>query len=327
MRAPDISMFFKLFYDQIRGKAIPPVEFQWVSKEGKIGWGEGRASLLKVDNVINEVLLITRDITERKELEENLKKYTIEMERLANERAEKLIESEKMVSAGAVASTVAHDLKGPLSVIRNAVYMMENNLGNNSDMIQMIKKSVDNAVNMLDETHEKVTTDILKVEEIEIKEFIESIVSETPIPPRIKLKVKLVESVLCIDILKIRRVLENLLRNAFEATLSKGTVQIENQIKKGKMVIIVKDSGEGIPTEKIKHLFKPFYTTKKKGTGLGLYYCKNTIEAHNGTIEVTSKQGLGTTFTLTIPLSVKEEMEYSTQNIIPEIMSPSFFPQ
>jgi len=67
--------------------------------------------------------------------------------------------------------------------------------------------------------------------------------------------------------------------------------------------ITVSDNGCGMSGEFIeKHLFKPFYTTKKKGLGIGLYQCKSIVEAHGGSIKVKSKEGMGTDFTVYLPL-------------------------
>ncbi|MCK4703141.1 hypothetical protein KAT55_07280, partial [Candidatus Bathyarchaeota archaeon] len=66
-------------------------------------------------------------------------------------------------------------------------------------------------------------------------------------------------------------------------------------------VIMIGDTGIGIPEENLENLFKPLYTTKAKGTGLGLAVCKKIVDAHNGSIKVESKVGKGTIFTITLP--------------------------
>lgn len=307
VRPSDIKTFIGLFLDQIKGKQTPTVEFQWVRKDGELGWGEGRASLLKVDDKITEVLLINRDITERKRLEEDLKKYTKEMEQLAEERAQKLIESENLVAAGAIASTVAHDLRGPLSAIRNAVYIMETQPDKAVEMRGTISKALDNAVGMLNDVQEKMNLGVIKVEDVELAEFIKSVVSETPIPPHIKVRININDMVIPMDRRKMRRVLENLIRNAIDAMPKRGKITISNRVMGAFVLIDVKDTGIGIPKDRISDLFKPFSTTKGTGMGLGLYYCKKTLEAHNGTIDVKSKKGSGTMFTLLIPHGFRED--------------------
>jgi len=302
VKPTDIGVFLGLFVKLLRGSDIPPVEFQWVSKDSSTGWGEGRASLIKIDGKKTEVLLSLRDITERKQMEEDLKKYSTHMKRLAEERAQKLLESERMVFAGEIASTVAHDLKGPLNTILNAIYLMDVKPEKAAQMKEIIVNAVENASRMLEEARGKTTSKALNLEELDIASFIESILEETPIDRRIELKTNLDHFSIEIDKLRMRRAIENLVRNAIDAMPSKGTLSLTSRKEGEKGVIEVKDTGTGISKEMLGKLFIPFNTTKEKGTGLGLHYCKNTLEEHGGSIEVDSKVGSGTTFTLRIPL-------------------------
>lgn len=305
VRPTDIGIFLGLFVDLLRGRSIPAIEFQWLSKDGSHGWGEGRASLIKIDNKSTEVLLSLRDITDRKRMEEDLRRYSKDMELLAEERAEKLLESEKLIVAGTIASTVAHDLKGPLNTIMNAVYLMDAKPEKSAEMKAMILKAVDNASRMLNDVRSKTVSEVLNIEKVDVATFIESIIRETPIPPHIEVKTDLEHQTVEIDRLKMRRVIENLIRNAIEAMTTNGTLLISARIEEDKAVIEVKDFGVGIPEDKLRNLFTPFHTTKENGTGLGLIYCKKTIEDHGGDIEVRSKVGFGTTIILRIPIKRK----------------------
>lgn len=316
VRASDVKMFFKLFVNLIKGKSIPPLEFQWISKDGKQGWGEGRASLLKINNKMTEVLLITRDITARKLMEEDLRKYSKDMEHLADERARKLLDSEKMIAAGAIASTVAHDLRGPLGAIRNAVYLMDLAPEKSDEMKKIIMRALENATEMLNNIRSKTAEDVLNLEEVEIASFIKSVITETPIPSWITVRSDLKEATVLIDKLRIRRVLENLIRNAIDAMPESGKLQINSKKAENRIMIEIKDTGTGIPDNILRDLFKPFQTTKVKGTGLGLYYCEKTLEAHGGTIDVKSKIGKGTKVTLEIPLKTIMEREIESLTIV-----------
>ena len=302
VKSGDAGTFFRAFFDLIKGNNVPPIEFQWVNKAGETGWGEGRASLLKIENRPTEVLVILRDITDSKKLENDLKSYNHELEVLANERAKQLLESEQMVAVGTIASTVSHDLRGPLSAIRNALYLMDRSPDKTPEMKQTISKAVDNAVKMLDEVRARTSESELETEMLELSSFIKTIVDETPIPSRITVKTDLKMVNVSIDGLRVRRVLENLISNAVDAMNNEGKLIISNSIEGDQVCIIVQDTGTGIPENIKKTLFRPFVTTKNKGTGLGLYYCKKTIEKHNGSITVDSKSGSGSTFTIYIPL-------------------------
>jgi len=104
-----------------------------------------------------------------------------------------------------------------------------------------------------------------------------------------------------VDPAKVRRVLDNLIRNALEAMPDGGVLNIEAERRGDDVIIKVSDTGAGIKDEDLPKLFKPFHTTKPKGIGLGLAYCKRTVEAHGGTITIESKEGEGATFTVTLP--------------------------
>jgi signal transduction histidine kinase len=109
---------------------------------------------------------------------------------------------------------------------------------------------------------------------------------------------------------QLNQVFMNLLANASQAIEGKGDLWIKTSIKDKKALISIKDSGKGVSEENIKKLFTPFFTTKPvgQGTGLGLSVSYGIIQKHNGRIEVESKVGVGTTFTIELPLEgVKNE--------------------
>ncbi len=104
------------------------------------------------------------------------------------------------------------------------------------------------------------------------------------------------------DKVKLEEVFLNLLKNAKEAIPAKGTILLTAVRKKGTLSIQIKDSGCGIPAERIDSIFEPFKTYKEGGTGLGLSLSKRIIEAHGGSISVISKEGKGATFTIKLPI-------------------------
>jgi signal transduction histidine kinase len=87
----------------------------------------------------------------------------------------------------------------------------------------------------------------------------------------------------------------------------KGELHISTRVEGDVLRIEVRDTGVGIPEEELDNLFKPFNTTKDKGMGLGLYFCKKTVDAHKGIIEVKSRVGKGTSFTIKIPFKAPQK--------------------
>lgn len=104
------------------------------------------------------------------------------------------------------------------------------------------------------------------------------------------------------DKIKLEEVLLNLLKNAKEAIQDEGTILLTAVRKKDILSIQVKDSGCGISAEHMDSIFEPFKTYKEGGTGLGLSLSKRIIEAHGGSISVISKEGDGATFTIKLPI-------------------------
>lgn len=103
------------------------------------------------------------------------------------------------------------------------------------------------------------------------------------------------------DIDQIRRVLLNLTRNAIQATDPEGRVTLSCAGDARRTSLTVQDTGRGMAPETLEQIFKPFYTTREQGTGLGLAFVKKIIDEHGGTLEVESTPGEGTVFRVTLP--------------------------
>ena len=109
-----------------------------------------------------------------------------------------------------------------------------------------------------------------------------------------------------------RRVIINLLTNAVQAMPEGGKLSVKGEKIDGKSSITITDTGTGISEENMSKLFTPLFTTKAKGTGLGLAVCKRIVDAHNGVISVESVEGEGTSFKVLIP-EVAESTELSLE--------------
>ena len=105
-----------------------------------------------------------------------------------------------------------------------------------------------------------------------------------------------------IDATQIQQVLVNLVKNAAQAMTTGGTLTLQTGENSDAVWVSVADTGGGIPQEQLNRIFEPFYTTKKKGSGLGLMIVQRIVRAHNGRIELESNVGKGTTFRIWLPL-------------------------
>ncbi|MBN2334488.1 PAS domain S-box protein [Candidatus Bathyarchaeota archaeon] len=211
---------------------------------------------------------------------------------------------EVLEGADRVASTFRHDLRNPLSTIKNAVYILEREPDALEEMLPIIKGNVVNMSEVLSELSFLAKPDQLAKTSVDLVRLIDEVVDATFLPDNVMLDEGYgggaVEAEL--DRVKFRRVLVNLIKNSVEAMPDGGVLGVSMDKVDGDAVIKIWDTGVGIPEEFMVHLFQPFATTKPTGTGLGLVSSKQIVEAHGGSISVESKQGEGTAVTVSIPL-------------------------
>lgn len=231
--------------------------------------------------------------------------FAIMKERLEEE----LLESREMEAVGRISSFVIHDIKNMISAISMSAENARHNINDpefQKDMIKMLKSTSEKMKGMI-----KKLSDMTRNKEIVFeKTDLVSLIQETAKPfynGKTNLKIECLEKeILCrIDSEEIKKVIENLLINSVESSkdgVANITINIESN--NGMACVTVRDEGYGMSPEYIeKYLFKPFYTTKKKGIGIGLYQCKNIIEIHGGSIKVQSTQNVGTEVTVCLPLN------------------------
>jgi len=117
-----------------------------------------------------------------------------------------------------------------------------------------------------------------------------------------------------VDATQLQQVLVNLVKNAVQAMTKGGTLTLQTGETGDSVWVSVADTGGGIPQEQINRIFEPFYTTKKKGTGLGLMIVQRIIRAHNGRVELESHVGRGSTFRIWLPLAERKPRLLENKN-------------
>ncbi len=245
-------------------------------------------------------------------LEKEKLRYTQELEesnRKLREARDLALRNERLSAIGKLASGVGHELKNPLTNIRNSVYYLQNYL--NTDEPE-VKEYIE-TLSMETEVAERILSDLLNFskattlarERINICDPIEEAVRTSNIPQDI-----LVESALpdegCFveaDYDKMKQVFQNLLSNSVSAMPDGGTITIKAECKENSVEVKLRDVGTGMNKETLERLFEPLYTTKQKGIGLGMSTVRDIIKHHKGEISVESREGEGTEFTVKLPLS------------------------
>ncbi len=223
-----------------------------------------------------------------------------------------LQDAQKLATIGEMSARLAHEIRNPVMGIANAIEIIAEDAGfeQNKQILQEVKRQANRVNEAITKLLKYSKTEQLKLEKNDINELIKSIVfflknqsNTNKITFILELHPKIPS--FYFDKEQIESVLINLSLNAIQAIEDSGSITFRTKFdKKTKTVVIsVEDNGAGIPEDKIKEIFKPFYTTKTEGTGLGMTIIKETVENHNGTIKVTSQVGTGTKVTVFLPLN------------------------
>jgi PAS domain S-box-containing protein len=217
---------------------------------------------------------------------------------------------EMMEGAHKVVSMVRHDLRGPLQTIQNAAYLMSKKHIDAEEFTKKINDAVEYAVKILNDLNVMMGPQQLKTERVDLNELMKVCLQNAVVTTGVDVEARYGAPVHAeVDQYKVRRVMDNLVKNAVESMKDGGKLSITVEASRGDAIITVKDTGKGIPNEIALRIFTPFYTTKKSGTGLGLAICKQVVEAHGGKIVFESDIGKGTVFTVLLPLSSSQVVE------------------
>lgn len=223
---------------------------------------------------------------------------------------EELIKKERLAAMGQMASVVSHEIRNPLAVMNNSIYFIKTKLGPSADPkilkhIGIIESEIRQANGIIDEILSFARTRELNPKPTDLNAYLEDLISTYPFPQHIVVEKIFHKSkiIVNIDQDEMNQVIRNLIKNAIEVMPEKGKITLRTDITSEKMAEIdVEDTGPGIPKEVLEKLFTPFFTTKARGTGLGLAVVKKVIERHKGKVEIFTEQGKGTVFKLYLPV-------------------------
>jgi PAS domain S-box-containing protein len=221
---------------------------------------------------------------------------------------ERLVQSERLATIGRFASQIAHEIRNPLSSISLNVELLEDELKESNEearnLIRSVLRELDRLNDIVSEYLQFSRFPKPQLKRGRVDGVIRDLVQDFKAPPSVKVETRLMESSpeLWLDDRLMRQVLENLVRNGVEAIEGEGALTIETDVVDRFFVIRVKDTGHGIPPEAQAKLFEPFFSTKPKGTGLGLATSQQIVFEHNGHLLVESQPGKGSTFTTLLPL-------------------------
>ncbi|MFA5363495.1 MAG: PAS domain S-box protein [Candidatus Omnitrophota bacterium] len=268
-------------------------------------------------------LSIYRDITGRKNAEEALKKANDELKMLRDNLEvevekkiqeirlvqDKLARSERLVALGQFAGAIGHEFRNQLGVIRNVAYFLKMKLADEEDKkivkhLNILEEEIINTDNTIENLLAFARGKKPELSSVDIKELLLASIEMSKVPPRITVVVQIDKDLPVIeaDPIKLNRVFVNIILNAVEAIKKTGRVLIRETRKGSDIDIRIEDTGSGIEPEDKKRIFEPAFTTKPRGTGLGLATARAFIESHGGTIDVESEAGKGTAVIISLPI-------------------------
>jgi signal transduction histidine kinase len=246
---------------------------------------------------------VTKEVAVELELARRVDERTAELRAAQSE----LIRKERLSALGQLTATMAHELRNPLSAIRNTLFAVKETAANKGIDLERPLTRVERSVARCD----RIINDLLdytRVKELHLAElapdpWIEEVLSEQRLPAGIELERRLdADCMIAIDPERVRRVLINLIDNAAQAmpedARERKITVTTALLDDGHCEFAVADTGAGITADVLPKVFEPLFSTKSFGTGLGLPMVKQIVEQHGGTITITSEIGKGTRVTV-----------------------------
>ncbi len=252
-----------------------------------------------------------------------------------------LLQSAKLAAIGELSASVAHEINNPLYAARNSLYLVEQDLPPDAperrflDIAQGELGRIARIITRMRDFYrpsraEYSTTDVNSLL-CDTVEFVQTYLRHSQIHVTTSLHDDLPLIIAHMD--QLRQVFLNIVLNACDAMQHGGELRITTTIQQIEpadqpvnIIVSIADTGSGILPEHMEHLFEPFYTTKPQGTGLGLAISAHIVTQHGGHIEVGSEMGVGTTFTIHLPVYANSKMPTSDTPetpIKPKNISPS----
>ncbi len=295
--APEDENFVMAKWEDAKKGIFTPYEIETTTKEGrKINLMVTTAPVVGTDHYI----LVQRDITEYKNLEK------------------KLYNSEKLAALGQLSAGIAHEVRNPLSSIKMSLQILEKRMnpeGNDLKRFKIAQKEVEHLEELVNNVLVFAKPMEPKIASADLNKLLERAVSlcEKIIQDKqidIKLESQQIPMV-NVDVAMITDAFVNVIRNAVEAMENNGHIRIYARSigsQPPSVLVVVEDDGCGIDDADMPHLFNPFFTKKKYGTGLGLSQVLKIVEVHQGKLEIISEKDKGTKVCVTLPCNERRRV-------------------
>jgi two-component system, sporulation sensor kinase C len=261
-----------------------------------------------------------RDVTERRALREQLSLHAEHLEQLVQERTERVLQlevrqrqMEKLVALGQLAAGVAHEINNPLAGMRNAFELIKRSLPpehEHFELLRLIDKEIDRISGITHQMYQLYKRTPQQSCKFDITQTVSEVLfmlENTADKQKIRLMFDAQQKPVRINLVEgeVKQILYNLIRNAIQASPVGAEVAVRIGQDDREIAVLIEDRGSGIPDEIMPRIFDPFFSTKQvdaqAGMGLGLSVSRSLVEAMGGRIEVTSKLGQGSLFSVILP--------------------------
>lgn len=273
----------------LKGKEpLKSIEYKLTLQDGKTVDFEV-SSLKIIFEGVEAVLSIGKDITEK------------------NEQTDQLLQkSEKLALLGQMAAGIAHEIRNPLTSIRGFVQLFKGDQDQNV-YYDIVLSELDRINTIVGEFLFLSKPTVTSMQDRDVKKLLNDVVTliqTQTILNNVQISMEYESNLPLVscDENQLKQVFLNVLKNAIEAMPNGGVIELK--LKKDidhQIAIVISDQGVGIPKDRIPSLGEPFYTTKEKGTGLGLMTCYKIIENHQGQLQIESELNKGTTVKIILP--------------------------
>lgn len=226
------------------------------------------------------------------------------------EAQDELVRKEKLATIGQLASSVGHELRNPLGVMANAVYILEKTIESPPPRAQQYLRLLGTQIKL----SERIVSDLLdsarskspQRRDVDVRALITDQLGRVAVPSNVHVEIAVEDRLpnVHVDPDQVGQIMVNLLTNATQAMDNQpGVLSIRARNGDGRVHIDVRDTGPGVPQEMAEKIFEPLYTTKARGIGLGLSVSRSLATANRGTLTVMNHPGGGAVFTLVLPAS------------------------